>query len=88
MCHFHLRQDGQVTIREIIVLPECQRTGIGRSLLYNLKLTKGATSIFAKCPADLESNGWYKRMGFTLEGIETTKTGREVNLWRLWVLQS
>lgn len=43
----------------------------------------GGHSIFAKCPAELESNEWYKKRGFVLDGTETTKSGRNLNLWRL-----
>ena len=52
-------------------------------MLDTLKTTPGATSIFAKCPAELPANAWYARQGFTLEDTETTKTGRLLNLWRL-----
>jgi len=83
LCHWHLRQDGQITIREIIVLPEYQDQGIGTSMLDLLKSIHGATSIFAKCPADLPANAWYARRGFTLEHEETTRTGRKLKLWRL-----
>lgn len=48
-----------------------------------LKQVPGAISLFAKCPVELESNGWYARRGFILEGQENTKTGRVLNLWRL-----
>ena len=82
LCHWHLRRDGQLTIREIIVLPERQGQGIGKRILEILK-SKGAVSIFAKCPADLKANGWYEHMGFTLEGTEVTKSGRELKKWRL-----
>lgn len=78
-CHWHLRRDGQLTIREII----STRPGAGNEILTRLKQTPGAVSILAKCPVDLESNDWYKRRGFTCEGQETTKTGRVLNLWRL-----
>jgi len=78
-CHWHLRRDGQLTIREIISL----RLGAGSEMLQML-LLQPAKSIFAKCPTDLvEANEWYKKKGFTLEATETTKTGREVNHWRL-----
>lgn len=77
-CHWHLRCDGQLTIREIIsIIP-----GTGSKMLEYLK-HKGALSIFAKCPIELESNEWYRKNGFELEGQETTKTGRKLNLWRL-----
>lgn len=82
ICNFHIRRDGQLTIREIIVLPEYLGQGIGSSILSRLIAMK-PKSIFAKCPSDLSSNGWYEHMGFILEGTETTKRGRKLNLWRL-----
>lgn len=78
MCRYHLRRDGQVTIYEIVVLPEYQGNGIGRAILEALKAVPGATSIFARCPKMLDSNGWYECMGFTYEGEE-----EKVYLWRL-----
>ena len=85
ICHFHLRKDNQVTIREIIVLPKKQRRGIGTNMLDIIKhRCKGkAHSIFAKVPSDLPANKWYKAMGFVLEGNEQTKSGRILSLWRL-----
>lgn len=79
MCHWHLRRDGQLTIREII----STRKGAGRLMLETLKSVTGAKSLFAKCPADLPANAWYQRRGFVLESVETTKTGRTLNCWRL-----
>lgn len=79
MCHWHLRRDGQLTIREIIsTLP-----GAGSEMLNALRQTPGTTSLFAKCPGDLAANDWYARRGFTDVGRETTKSGRELRLWRL-----
>lgn len=78
MCHWHLRRDGQLTIREII----STKRGAGRQMLECLKRID-ADSIFAKCPADLEANGWYDKMGFQEEGTEITKTGRRLRRWRL-----
>lgn len=54
----------------------------GIKMLAELK-RKPAQSIFAKCPVDLAANDWYHRRGFVLEQVETTKSGREVNHWRL-----
>jgi len=82
MCHWHLRRDGQLTIREIIVAHDRQRQGIGVYMLSELMTVEGATSLFAKCPADLPANGWYEWWGFNLEGTETTRTGKTLNLWR------
>lgn len=78
-CHWHLRRDGQLTIREII----STRTGAGSEMLSVLRSVSGAQSIFAKCPVDLPSNDWYKRRGFVLEGYEITPSVRRLNLWRL-----
>lgn len=84
MCHWHYRLDGQITIREIIVLPDRQRLGIGTKMLEILKSKQtGPVNIFAKCPVDLVANKWYKQKGFTLEKTEKTKTGRKLNHWRL-----
>lgn len=80
MCHWHLRRDGQLTIREII----STRPGAGAEMLAVLK-QQPAASIFAKCPADLAANEWYRRRGFTYEGVETTRSGRELKLWRLFL---
>lgn len=85
MCHWHLRRNGQITIREIIVLPEQQHQGIGKTMLDRLRQVDGATSIFAKCPVDLPANGWYEAMGFEDEGIEKTRTGSQVRKWRLYL---
>tara|TARA_Y100000310_G_scaffold31833_1_gene30153 strand:+ start:3281 stop:3643 length:363 start_codon:yes stop_codon:yes gene_type:complete len=85
MCRFHLRRDGQLTIHEIIILPKYQKQGKGKEILERLKRYKkshDATSIFAKCPIDLEANGWYKHIGFELMGVISSSTGREINLWR------
>lgn len=85
MCHYHLRKDGQVTIREILVLPGFRKTGIGSSILGRLKEIPGATSIFAKCPYGLSANDWYFRRGFTDQGVETTKAGKWLRLWRFQI---
>jgi len=79
LCHWHLRRDGQLTIREII----STRPGAGSEMLGRLKRIEGAASIFAKCPADLPANEWYQKRGFNCEGEEITRTGRRLKLWRL-----
>lgn len=78
MCHWHLRRDGQLTIREII----STKPGAGSAMLVVLKQTPGAISLFAKCPSDLDANEWYARRGFANEGTETTPSGRVLRLWR------
>ena len=78
-CHWHLRRDGQLTIREIIAT----RCGAGSEMLATLRQVLGTKSIFAKCPVDLAANGWYAKMGFACEGEEITRTDRRLKLWRL-----
>lgn len=79
MCHWHLRRDGQITIREII----STQPGAGSRMLDTLRQTAFATSILAKCPAALSSNAWYAKRGFLLESTETTSRGTLINVWRL-----
>ena len=86
VCHYHVRRDRQLTICEIIVLPNRQNRLIGSGILRQLRLVAkqaNCTSLLAKCPADLAANGWYEHRGFVHEATETTKTGRAVNVWRL-----
>jgi hypothetical protein len=80
-CHWHLRRDGQITIREII----STKQGAGSEMLANLIVIghqRQANSLFAKCPSDLPANEWYAKRGFSLEATEHTRTGRELKLWR------
>lgn len=79
LCHWHLRRDGQLTIREII----STRRGAGGEMLSVLRAHPTAISIFAKCPTNLEANAWYERRGFVCEGVESTPSGRTLNRWRL-----
>lgn len=78
-CHWHLRRDGQLTIREIIGTER----GAGSRMLDILRQTPNATSIVAKCPAHLPSNEWYNRRGFQLAATELTRSGKPLNTWRL-----
>ena len=78
-CHWHLRRDGQLTIREIIAT----RRGAGTAMLKTLAQTPEAACIVAKCPADLDANDWYERRGFLCIAVEQSRTGRQINVWRL-----
>lgn len=79
LCRYHLRRDGQLTIYEIIAV----RPGAGTEMLSRLHSVAGVTFILARCPAELPSNAWYKRKGFVVVNIETTRRGRALNVWRL-----
>jgi hypothetical protein len=84
LCHWHLRKNGQLTIREIIVTrPGC---GVGTDILSRLRRIgseRFADCIVAKCPADLPANGWYRAKGFELIRTEKSAKGREINVWWL-----
>jgi hypothetical protein len=86
-CHWHLRRDGWLVIREIIADPPHQHTG---TMMLRHVQWKAGLRVFpqltlagmrAKCPADLPSNTWWARQGFDCVRVETTKTGRKVNVW-------
>lgn len=79
LCRYHLRRDGQLTIYEIIAI----QPGAGTEMLDRLRTISGVLFILARCPAELPSNAWYERKGFTLYGIERTRSGRLLNIWRL-----
>ncbi len=78
-CHWHLRRDGQITIREII----STRAGAGSEMLARLRAVPGATCIVARCPLDLAANAWYRRRGFAQAGEEQSRRGRRINVWKL-----
>lgn len=77
-CHWHLRKNGQLTIREII----STRPGAGSKMLHRLENVLGAKFLFAKCPASLPANDWYAARGFIKQGEETTSGGTSLILWR------
>lgn len=85
MCHYHLRLDGVLTIREIIVLPERQRQGIGQAILDRLQAVPGTRAIRAKCPEELPANGWYRACGFKFAYIDQTRRGGRLFVWELAV---
>lgn len=80
MAHVHLRRDGVLTLREIIVTRP--GVGIGSEILNRLLTWPGAHAIVARCPADLPANKWYERRGFFRVGTQVTRTGRQVVTWQ------
>jgi GNAT superfamily N-acetyltransferase len=74
LMHYHRRRDGQTTIREIIVLPEDRRRGIGRRLVESLWMEGGR--LLARCPVGYEANGFWPKVGFVLK-----ETMKGVNVW-------
>ena len=84
LLEFKLLKDKQITIHSILA----DKPGVGTQLLERLldyARANDATCLFAKCPADLASNEWYKKKGFELVGVDEPKSesGRALNCWRL-----
>lgn len=82
MLRYHLRRDGQVVVREVVVLPVRRRRRIGAMLVRMLRTVRGGRSILAKCPADLPANRFWEALGFILDGEATTRGGRRLCVWR------
>lgn len=78
LLRWHLRRDGVVVVREIIVLPFRRRTGVGRAMLAELFEANPGRTVRARCPEVYESNGFWRRMGFAL-----IATDKGVNVWEL-----
>ncbi len=79
------RKDEQTTLYHILVSSEYRRRGIGRTLIRTLgfeSMESGKGHILLKCPEDLESNTFYRSLGFQLVATENGKT-RRLNVWRL-----
>jgi DNA (cytosine-5)-methyltransferase 1 len=83
-CYYHIRKDEQVTIRKIAVLSEHQNQGWGRLLVYRVicrAIEEKKANVFLKCPENLPSNNFYKKLGFELEATESGKN-QPINHWR------
>lgn len=74
-CRWHMRRDNKITIYEIISI----KKGSGGKML-NILINKNPTSIIARCPKKLNSNEWYKKMGFSKIGENDT-----INIWELCI---
>ncbi len=82
---YHHRRDQQSTIYHFLVAESYRHNGIGKQLL--LQLVRGSIDseknfLLAKCPLDLDANGFYQQMGFSLITEEQGKR-RPLNVWKL-----
>jgi GNAT superfamily N-acetyltransferase len=67
----------------LVVAPGCRRSGIGRWLVKQVigdARHRGMALVRLKCPADLEANEFYARLGFRRAGIEDCAR-RALVLW-------
>ena len=78
--HFNRKKNGEVMLYEIAVDPKMKRQGLGKALLDYM-----GTPMLLKTDADnIESNAFYKKWGFVLLGSKFTKSGKKVNVWKLF----
>lgn len=66
LCRFHLRRDGVVTIKELLVLPHDRRKGVGRALVERVQAKHPASALRATCPAEYDANRFWEAMGFAI----------------------
>ena len=76
LCRYHMRNDGVVVIREILVLPEFREQGIGQAMIDRIRYRHVGHMLRARCPEVYPANGFWKAMGFVLVG-----TVKGVNVW-------
>jgi GNAT superfamily N-acetyltransferase len=76
MCRYHRRKDGVVVVREIIVLPDRRRQGVGRAMLAGVVGDNLGRTLRARCPITYPSNAFWASMGFSLVATE-----KGVNVW-------
>lgn len=79
LCRFHLRRDGVVVIREILVLPTHRRKGVGRAMVNEVRRRHPGCKLLARCPVPYDSNRFWGMIGFALWRSENG-----VNEW-LWL---
>lgn len=72
---FHTRRDGWTTLYDLAVLPDAQRSGIGRNLLYSVP-----TPLRLKCPASSAANDFYRNAGLKCVGTEGALNVYELRL--------
>lgn len=81
----HRKRGSESIIYDIAVSTTSQKCGAGRALISALAAeckALGRTSIVLRCPTDLPANAFYRRTGFTHEGVEPGRR-RTLAVWRL-----
>ncbi len=83
--HYHHRRDAQTTLYNIVVAERFRHRGIGAALMaevHSEARALGKEYVLLKCPAELDANGFYCRLGFSLAYMEKGKH-RPLNVWTL-----
>ena len=81
----HRKIDMQTTLSEICVQTDCRGQHVGTQLICGLIRDceqRCREFIQLKCPVDLPSNEFYRKMGFRLHMIEDGRR-RQLKVWRL-----
>ncbi|MBI2674428.1 MAG: GNAT family N-acetyltransferase [Candidatus Yanofskybacteria bacterium] len=74
---WHKRRDGMITIYDLCVAERFRRKNIGQQLVSVL----GDSYLRLKCHQDNPARDFYKRLGFEVVGLETSKGGRKLNIF-------
>lgn len=81
--YYHRKRDLQTTLYHKAVAPKWRMQGIGTALVDAVANEARALErwrLLLKCPAELSSNKFHERYGFTLVGQESGKK-RKLNIW-------
>jgi GNAT superfamily N-acetyltransferase len=81
LCRFHLRRDGVVTIREIVVLPAVRPRGVGGRLIGRVACLHPGAVLRATCPAGYAANEFWRALGFHIAVYRPP--GGKLVLWEL-----
>ena len=73
---WHKRRDGVITIYDLCVAKRFRRRNIGQQLVSAL----GDNYLRLKCHQDNPACDFYKRLGFEVTGLHTSKGGRKLNV--------
>ncbi len=79
------RRDGVTTLHELGIREDCQRQGVGTSLLdsvIQIARSCGRERVRLKTPTEAKSNAYYPRFGFGKTGTEKGRI-RELNVYEL-----
>src|SRR5262245_33811651 len=78
LCRWHLRRDGVVVIRDILVLPCREGTGVGKGMVALVRAKNPGADVVARCPAAYAANAFWRALGF----VPIDEAGRVIE-WRL-----
>jgi ribosomal protein S18 acetylase RimI-like enzyme len=84
--HNPITEGEHTTIYYLCIDPTYRRRGIGKRLMKAVAADAGLHGnrrITLKCPSHLPANQFYQSIGYTLQGSETGRKGRRLNVWTM-----